>query len=174
MPPRSKKRPAAAEGEPESKKKQRKQTHVHPLVPAWTHAALNSGSALAGVYAEIRKNIGVPQGRVIRVATALPNTLSPMPTVMEVMPEAHYALAATYSKSHAGFALLGKKHTADHIYVNLPSIPCCVKHASYSCNPGTADIMLSSSECSQGILDEVEPSLVPSSLNIQSNIVVSS
>ena len=80
MPPRIQKRPAAAEGEHESKTKQSKTKHVHPLVPAWTHAALNSGSTLADIYAEVRKKVDIPQGHVIRVATALPNTLSPMPT----------------------------------------------------------------------------------------------
>ena len=177
MPPRIQKRPAAAEGEHESKTKQSKTKHVHPLVPAWTHAALNSGSTLADIYAEVRKKVDIPQGHVIRVATALPNTLSPMPTLMEVMPEAHYALAAIYCKNQAGYALVGK-YKADHVYAGLSCDPgaCeCLKHGCCSTGyTGTVDVMLSSSECSGAVLDEVEPSLVSSSRSDQSRLVSSS
>ena len=155
--------PAAAEGEHDASgesKKQRKQSNAHPLVPAWTHAALNSSCALTSVYAEIRKVIGAPQGRAIRVVTALPNTLSPMPSVMHVMPEAHYVMASIYSKSHAGYALVGK-NTADHVYTSLPfdSAGVCLRHDSCSCDIGAADLMLSSSECSRDVLDDVAPGL---------------
>ena len=130
-------------------------------MPAWTHAALNSSNALTEVYAELRKNIGVVPGRTLRVATALPNSLSPMPTVMDVLPEVRYVVAAIYSKTVAAYALVGK-NTADHVYMSLPDSGghMCLKHGGCSCQPGAVDILLSSPDCSLGVIGDVEPSLV--------------
>ena len=113
------------------------------------------------VYAELRKNIGIVPGRALRVATALHNTLSPMPTVKDVLPEVQYVMAAIYSKTVAAYALVGK-NTADHVYTGLPDsgMHVCLKHGGCSCQPGAVDILLSSSECPPDVFDDVEPSLV--------------